>query len=59
VTALDAVHELAPAVTELARMAPRWLPIALAGLVLLILGATYEARLRDLKRPRAALAGLR
>ena len=59
VTALDAVHELAPAVTELARMAPRWLPIALAGLVLLILGATYEARLRDLKRLRAALAGLR
>ncbi|HEY6278836.1 MAG TPA: hypothetical protein VIX86_21190, partial [Streptosporangiaceae bacterium] len=59
VTLLDAVHELAPALTELARMAPRWVPIALAGLVLIILGATYEARLRDLRRLRAALAGLR
>jgi hypothetical protein len=58
VTVLDAAHELAPAVTELARIAPRWLPIALAGLVLLILGATYEARIRDLKRLGKALAGL-
>jgi hypothetical protein len=59
VTVLDAAHELAPAVTDLARMVPRWLPIALGGLILLVLGATYEARLRELKRLRAALAGLR
>jgi Predicted membrane protein (DUF2157) len=59
VAVLDAGHELAPAVSRLAAMVPHWVPIAMAGLVLLFVGATYEARLRDLRRLRAALARLR
>jgi hypothetical protein len=55
VTILDAGHELAPAVRELAGMLPHWVPIAVIGLILLAVGATYEARLRDLGRLRAAL----
>jgi hypothetical protein len=56
---LDAGHELAPAVQQLAGMLPRWVPIAVIGLVLLAVGATYEARLRDLGRLRAALGRMR
>ncbi len=55
VAVLDAGHELAPAVQQLAGMLPRWVPIAVIGLILLAAGATYEARLRDLSRLRAAL----
>jgi len=56
---LDAGHELAPAVRQLAAMLPHWVPIAVIGLVLLAVGATYEARLRDLGRLRAALGRMR
>src|SRR5215831_7680750 len=56
---LDAGHELAPAVQQLAGMLPHWVPIAVIGLVLLAVGATYEARLRDLGRLRAALGRMR
>jgi hypothetical protein len=59
VAILDAGHELAPAVAQLAGMLPRWVPIAVIGLVLLAVGATYEARLRDLGRLRAALGKMR
>jgi hypothetical protein len=56
---LDAGHELAPAVRQLAGLLPRWVPIAVIGLVLLAVGATYEARLRDLGRLRMALGRMR
>jgi hypothetical protein len=56
---LDAGHELAPAVQQLAGALPRWVPIAVIGVVLLTVGATYEARLRDLGRIRAALGKMR
>jgi hypothetical protein len=59
VVILDAGHELAPAVSRLASMLPGWIPIALIGMVLLGVGATYEARLRDLGQARRALARLR
>jgi len=36
-------------------MLPRWLPLAVAGLILLVLGATYEQRRRDVRRLRATL----
>ncbi|MGQ4444916.1 SCO7613 C-terminal domain-containing membrane protein, partial [Streptomyces violaceoruber] len=36
----------------------RWAPPAVAGLVLLVLGATYEQRLRDARRLREALGRL-
>jgi hypothetical protein len=39
--------------------AARWVPIAVTGLVLLAVGATYEACLRDLGRLRATLGRMR
>ncbi|MGA4847732.1 SCO7613 C-terminal domain-containing membrane protein [Streptomyces sp. G5(2025)] len=55
VLALDALHELAPYLVQVAGTLPRWLPPALAGLLLLGAGATYEQRLRDARRLRNAL----
>ncbi|MFE2547890.1 SCO7613 C-terminal domain-containing membrane protein [Streptomyces sp. NPDC059355] len=54
-----ALHELAPYVVQVVDALPRWLPPALAGLLLLVAGATYEKRLRDARRLRAALGRLR
>ncbi|WP_432057614.1 SCO7613 C-terminal domain-containing membrane protein [Streptomyces sp. bgisy022] len=59
VLALDALHELAPYLVQLAGVLPRWLPPALAGLLLLVVGATYEQRLRDARRAREALGRMR
>ncbi|MFI6147912.1 SCO7613 C-terminal domain-containing membrane protein [Streptomyces sp. NPDC051109] len=53
-----ALHELAPYVVQVVDTLPRWLPPALAGLLLLVVGATYEKRLRDARRLRAALGRL-
>ncbi|MFC9331371.1 SCO7613 C-terminal domain-containing membrane protein [Kitasatospora sp. NPDC057015] len=55
---LVGVHELAPAVVQVLGLLPRWVPLALAGLLLLVLGATYEQRLRDARRLRASLGRL-
>ncbi|MFV0132007.1 SCO7613 C-terminal domain-containing membrane protein [Streptomyces sp. HMX87] len=52
VLALVALHELAPYIVQVVDALPRWVPPALAGLVLLALGATYEQRLRDARRVR-------
>lgn len=59
VLALDALHELAPYIVQVAGALPRWLPPALAGLLLLALGATYEQRLRDARRVREVLGKMR
>jgi hypothetical protein len=55
VLALVALHELAPYLVQVAGALPRWAPPALAGLLLLALGATYEQRLRDVRRVRETL----
>lgn len=55
VLALDALHELAPYIVQVVDALPRWLPPALAGLLLLTIGATYEQRLRDARRVRDVL----
>lgn len=52
VLALVALHELAPYVGQVVGALPRWVAPALAGLLLLALGATYEQRLRDARRVR-------
>ncbi|MEV6420292.1 hypothetical protein [Streptomyces sp. NPDC051662] len=57
--ALDALHELAPYVAQMVGLLPRWLPPALAGLLLLAVGATYEQRLRDARRLRGTLGRMR
>ncbi|MEV7443738.1 hypothetical protein AB0O22_21810 [Streptomyces sp. NPDC091204] len=59
VLAVVAVHELAPYVVQVAGALPRWVPPALAGLLLLAVGATYEKRLRDARRLREAIGRLR
>lgn len=58
VLALVALHELAPYIAQVTGALPRWAPPALAGLLLLALGATYEQRLRDARRMRDFLGGL-
>ena len=55
VLALVALHELAPYIAQVMGALPRWAPPALAGLLLLALGATYEQRLRDARRVREVL----
>lgn len=59
VLVLDALHELAPYLLQLAGVLPRWLPPALAGLLLLAVGATYEQRIRDARRVRETLGRMR
>ena len=59
VLALDALHELAPYIVQVTDALPRWVPPALAGLLLLAVGATYEQRLRDARRVRDFLGTLR
>ncbi|MGV9316969.1 SCO7613 C-terminal domain-containing membrane protein [Streptomyces sp. NPDC003691] len=59
VLALVALHELAPYVVQMAGLLPRWLPPALAGLLLLVVGATYEQRLRDARRLRDSVHRMR
>ncbi|WP_328497514.1 hypothetical protein OHS59_36015 [Streptomyces sp. NBC_00414] len=56
---LVALHELAPYIAQAMGAIPRWVPPALAGLLLLSLGATYEQRLRDARRARDALSRMR
>ncbi|MET9968767.1 hypothetical protein ABZZ80_23275, partial [Streptomyces sp. NPDC006356] len=58
VLALDALHELAPYLIQVTGALPRWAPPALAGLLLLALGATYEQRLRDARRMRDFLGSM-
>ncbi|WP_433548527.1 SCO7613 C-terminal domain-containing membrane protein [Streptomyces sp. CA-294286] len=58
VLALVALHELAPYVVQVVGVLPRWLPPALAGLLLLAVGATYERRLHDARRLRERLTRL-
>ncbi|MGR4884364.1 SCO7613 C-terminal domain-containing membrane protein [Streptomyces sp. LARHCF249] len=53
-----ALHELAPYVVQIAGSLPRWVPPALAGLLLLAVGATYERRLRDARRLKDAIGRL-
>ncbi|MGW2183462.1 SCO7613 C-terminal domain-containing membrane protein [Streptomyces sp. NPDC001732] len=59
VLALDALHELAPYVVQVVGALPRWLPPALAGLLLVVVGATYEQRLRDARRLKETLGRMR
>lgn len=52
---LVALHELTPYLVQVADALPRWVPPALAGLLLLAVGATYEQRIRDVRRVREVL----
>ncbi|MEU9146983.1 hypothetical protein [Streptomyces sp. NPDC048349] len=58
VLAAVALHELAPYVVQIAGALPRWVPPALAGLLLLAVGATYEKRLREARRLKDAIGRL-
>ncbi|MER5324846.1 SCO7613 C-terminal domain-containing membrane protein [Streptosporangium roseum] len=54
-----ALHELAPWIAQVVVMVPRWVPMAAGGLLLVVVGATYEARLGDVRRLRAAVGRMR
>ena len=53
--ALLALHEM----VVLWQFVPRWIPLAVGGLVLVGLAMTYERRRRDMARLRAAVGGMR
>ena len=53
-----ALDQLGPALAELTAELPRWLPLALGGVVLLVLGSTYERRLVQLRHARDAFQQL-
>ncbi|WP_280878002.1 SCO7613 C-terminal domain-containing membrane protein [Streptomyces pseudovenezuelae] len=55
VLTLVTLHELAPYLVQLTGALPRWAPPALAGLLLLALGATYEQRIRNVRQVREVL----
>ncbi|NEA52584.1 hypothetical protein G3I35_41545, partial [Streptomyces sp. SID10815] len=55
VLVLDALHASAPYLVRVADALPHWVLPALAGLLLLAVGATYERRLRDVRRVREVL----
>ncbi|WP_440068926.1 SCO7613 C-terminal domain-containing membrane protein [Streptosporangium sp. OZ121] len=57
--AVVALHELAPWIAEVVVLVPRWVPMALGGVLLVVVGATYEARLRDVRRLRGAVGRMR
>ncbi|GAA3398171.1 hypothetical protein GCM10020369_80810 [Cryptosporangium minutisporangium] len=50
VLTLVAARALAPVLPELADTVPTWVPLSLAGLLLVAAGATYEQRRRDAAR---------
>ncbi|MEV4188040.1 hypothetical protein AB0J28_42065 [Streptosporangium canum] len=54
-----ALHELAPWIAQVVVLVPRWVPMAAGGLLLVVVGATYEARLGDVRRLRAAVGRMR
>ena len=56
--ALLALDQLGPALAEVAADLPRWLPPALGGALLLVLGSTYERRRADLRKARTAFTRL-
>jgi hypothetical protein len=58
VLGVDAAVQLAPYLVALYDVVPRWVVIGLIGLALLGAGATYEQRVRDLRRVRRGVAGL-
>jgi hypothetical protein len=58
VLAVDALVQLAPYLVAVYEVAPRWLTIGLVGLLLLVSGATYEQRVRDLRRVGREVARL-
>jgi hypothetical protein len=53
------LHELAPWIAQVVVAVPRWVPVALGGLLLVVVGATYEARLGDVRRLRTAVGRMR
>jgi hypothetical protein len=58
VLAVDALVQLAPYLAAAYDVVPRWVTIGLLGLALLGAGATYEQRVRDLRRVGRGVARL-
>ncbi|NJP43397.1 SCO7613 C-terminal domain-containing membrane protein [Actinacidiphila epipremni] len=54
----DAGHELAPTVVQSLGLLPHWVPVAVAGALLVYVGATYERRLVAARRLRHTFRSL-
>ncbi len=54
--ALVALREIWPLLPRIAAAVPAWVPLALGGILLVALGATFEQRRRDLSRARRVVA---
>jgi hypothetical protein len=59
VAVIAAGQLLGPSALHLALRLPRWVPVAIIGAVLLGCGATFEARLRDVRKLRDAVRKMR
>jgi hypothetical protein len=59
VAVLEAARGLASDLMRVMQTLPGWIPAAIGGAVLLWAGATYEARLRNLRAIRRSLASMR
>jgi hypothetical protein len=57
--ALVAIRQIWPYLPMVLAAVPTWVPLALGGLLLVALGATYEQRRNDLRRARAAVGRMR
>jgi hypothetical protein len=58
VAVLAATRELVPVAMRVIGVLPGWVPVAVIGAVLLWAGATYEARLRNLRAIRSSLGAM-
>lgn len=58
VLAVDAFVQLSPYLADLYAVVPRWVSIGSAGLLLLVVGATYERRVSELQNVQRHVAGL-
>lgn len=58
VLALDALVQLGPELAALYATVPKWVSLGAVGLLLLLLGATYERRLGELRRIADGVSGM-
>ncbi len=58
VAVLAGARGLAPVAARMIGVLPGWLPVAATGTLLVWAGATYEARLRNLRAIRRSLAAM-
>ncbi|WP_017571835.1 SCO7613 C-terminal domain-containing membrane protein, partial [Nocardiopsis halotolerans] len=59
VLVMTSLRAFGPPLWDLTRFVPNWVPFAVAGVLLLVIGARYEANLERLRRLGRWMAGMR